>query len=158
MKKHGKLPKKLQEWYDKKDYFCPPNHKMLGSSIVPNADEYSILEPLLRHHSITHDNFEKIMLNLFEKVKNIMLSKANQYNENPSDRFNKKKKSSTLTKISPVRTLYGMWVKHIISLSDMVSSEKQYPRELWEEKIIDNINYLLLLAGAIKEFDLIEKK
>lgn len=142
MKRHGKLPKKLQDIYD----------KMIESSSVL-ADEY-----LIGLHHIKETEFNNTMLDLLEKVKNIMLSKANQYNENPSDRFDQFKKASTLTKISPVRTLYGMWVKHIISLSDMISSEKQYPRELWEEKIIDNINYLLLLAGAIKEFDLIEKK
>ena len=153
MKRRGKLPKKLQEMYDKQNYFCPPNHKMVESSIISNANEY-----LIGLHHIKETEFNNTMLDLLEKVKNIMLSKGNQYNENPSDRFDQFKKASTLTKISPVRTLYGMWVKHIISLSDMISSEKQYPRELWEEKIIDNINYLLLLAGAIKEFDLIEKK
>lgn len=143
MKRHGKLPKKLQDIYD----------KIVEPTIVPNANEY-----LIGLHHIKETEFNNTMLDLLEKVKNIMLSKANQYNENPSDRFDQFKKASTLTKISPVRTLYGMWVKHIISLSDMISSEKQYPKELWEEKIIDNINYLLLLAGAIKEFDLIEKK
>lgn len=143
MKRHGKLPKKLQDFYD----------KMVESSIVPNVDEY-----LIGLHHIKETEFNNIMVDLLEKVKNIMSSKGYQYNENPSDRFDQFKKASTLTKISPVRTLYGMWVKHIISLSDMISSEKQYPRELWEEKIIDNINYLLLLAGAIEEFDLIEKK
>lgn len=140
MKKYGKLPKELQDMYD----------KMVESNI---GKEY-----LIGLHHIRETEFNNTMLDLLEKVKNIMSSKGNQYNENPTDRFDQFKKASTLTKISPVRTLYGMWVKHIISLSDMISSEKQYPRELWEEKIIDNINYLLLLGGAIKEFNLIEKK
>ena len=140
MKKYGKLPKELQDMYD----------KMVESNI---GKEY-----LIGLHHIRETEFNNTMLDLLEKVKNIMSSKGNQYNENPTDRFDQFKKASTLTKISPVRTLYGMWVKHIISLSDMISSEKQYPRELWEEKIIDNINYLLLLAGAIEEFNLIEKK
>lgn len=140
MKKYGKLPKELQDMYD----------KMVESNI---AKEY-----LIGLHHIRETEFNNTMVDLLEKVKNIMLTKGDQYNENPSDRFDQFKKASILTKISPVRTLYGMWVKHIISLSDMISSEKQYPRELWEEKIIDNINYLLLLAGAIEEFNLIEKK
>lgn len=55
--KDKKLFKELQDTeYAKPDYFCPPNHKMVKSSIVPklkfdntwlNADEYSIMEEIL---------------------------------------------------------------------------------------------------------------
>ena len=161
MKRHGKLPKNLQKLYDKQDYFLPPGYKMVDStpklSDFQPIDAVRFYHPEIQYYNITHDDFENMILNLLEKVKNIMLTKGNQYNENPTDRFDQFKKASTLTKISPVKTLYGMWVKHIISLSDMISSEKQYSKELWNEKIIDNINYLLLLAGAIEEFGLIKE-
>ncbi len=48
MKKHGKLPKKLQEIYDKQDYFCPPNHKMVKSTIVPDLKVVDMKASILR--------------------------------------------------------------------------------------------------------------
>ena len=169
MKRHGKLPKNLQKLYDKQDYFLPPDYEMVDSTpklqYFNNIDGVRFYNPnelkadgyLIGLHHIKETKFNNMMFDLLEKVKNLMLTKGNQYNENPTDRFDQFKKASKLTKISPVRTLYGMLVKHIISLSDMISSEKQYSKELWNEKIIDNINYLLLLAGAIKEFNLIKE-
>jgi hypothetical protein len=41
--------------------------------------------------------------------------------------------------------------KHIKSLADMIASEKAYSKELWEEKIQDNINYLLLLRALLED-------
>ena len=56
-----------------------------------------------------------------------------------------------LMKTTKKRALLGMWVKHLVSISDMCQSDKDYPIELWEEKITDAINYLLLLKCVIVE-------
>lgn len=106
---------------------------------------------------MTTKEFNKFITDFIERIKNLLCSKGKEYNETVDDRFDQFKKGSVLTKVSPIRTLYGMLVKHIISLSDMISSEQKYSREHWYEKIIDNINYLLLLAAAIEEFNLIEE-
>lgn len=41
--------------------------------------------------------------------------------------------------------------KHTVSVYDMIRSGKDYPLDLWEEKIKDSINYLLLLWALIQE-------
>ena len=44
--------------------------------------------------------------------------------------------------------------KHTVSVYDMLrglEEGKSYPLELWDEKIGDSINYLLLLAAAVRE-------
>ena len=44
--------------------------------------------------------------------------------------------------------------KHTVSVYDMIrglEEGKSYPLELWDEKIGDSINYLLLLAAAVRE-------
>ena len=40
------------------------------------------------------------------------------------------------------------------SVFDMVHSGEDYIEELWDEKICDSINYLLLLRVAAEEFEL----
>ena len=52
---------------------------------------------------------------------------------------------------TPRAALAGMMVKHTISLYDMCMSDITYPLELWDEKIGDHINYLLLLRAVIEE-------
>ena len=42
-----------------------------------------------------------------------------------------------------------MMAKHTTSVYDMVESGKPYSLELWDEKITDHINYLILLRAAL---------
>lgn len=51
----------------------------------------------------------------------------------------------------PKEALAGMMAKHTISVYDMCRSGKDYPIELWNEKITDHINYLLLLKAIVEE-------
>lgn len=44
-----------------------------------------------------------------------------------------------------------MMAKHTVSIYDMCNSGLKYPIELWNEKITDHINYLLLLRAIIEE-------
>ena len=44
-----------------------------------------------------------------------------------------------------------MMAKHTVSVYDMCESGEQYPVELWQEKITDSINYLLLLNAMVRE-------
>lgn len=44
-----------------------------------------------------------------------------------------------------------MMSKHTVSVYDMCESGEQYPIHLWQEKITDSINYLLLLNAMVRE-------
>ena len=44
-----------------------------------------------------------------------------------------------------------MMAKHTVSIYDMCNSGQKYPIELWNEKITDHINYLLLLRAIIED-------
>ena len=48
-----------------------------------------------------------------------------------------------------MQALGGMMVKHTTSVYDMIASGKEYPLSLWNEKITDHINYLLLLKTTV---------
>ena len=107
---------------------------------------------------MTIKQFNNLVNAILEKVKDLLCNKTKEYSKEELDRLDHFKRAAILTKQSPVRALYGMLVKHIISLSDFICSEQKYSRDKWYEKIFDNINYLLLLCAAIEEFDLIKEK
>jgi hypothetical protein len=44
-----------------------------------------------------------------------------------------------------------MMAKHTVSIYDMCNSGKEYSIDMWNEKITDSINYLLLLRALIED-------
>ena len=105
---------------------------------------------------MTYEKFNQIVEAMVKKCLDTMVKKQTEYSLD-KDRFSSFKEGETLTRLSPERTLYMFMYKHIKSLADMVSSEKKYPKELWEEKIQDNINYLLLLRGLLEDDKMFEE-
>lgn len=106
---------------------------------------------------MTHEKFNKVVEETLEICKNTLMKKQDEYNLD-EDRLSFFKQGTDLTKLSPERTLYMFMYKHIKSLADMVASEKSYPKDLWLEKIKDNINYLLLLRALLEDDELMEDK
>ncbi len=51
--------------------------------------------------------------------------------------------------ITPEKALWGMATKHLVSISDMVSQGRDYSEDVWDEKIGDAINYLILLRAMV---------
>lgn len=43
--------------------------------------------------------------------------------------------------------------KHTVSIYDMSRANEAFPLELWDEKITDHINYLILLRALLVEED-----
>ena len=52
---------------------------------------------------------------------------------------------------TPKAALMGMLSKHLISVSDMCTDDRVCPKEQWDEKITDSINYLLILRALVEE-------
>ncbi len=68
------------------------------------------------------------------------------------DRLGHFKKAGAMLGLTPVQALMGMLSKHLVSISDMCFEEYiYYPKEVWEEKITDSINYLLILRAMLEE-------
>lgn len=84
--------------------------------------------------------------------KNMLVSKSEEYTPKAqTDRLVYFKKAAVLTNSTPKAALFGMLAKHIVSISDMCTSNQKYTIARWEEKITDNINYLLILKALIEE-------
>lgn len=98
---------------------------------------------------MTAEKFNDIINRQIEHCKSILCSKAKEYAT--SDRLHNFKIAGALQGVSPVQALMGMMAKHTVSVADMCMSGEAYPQELWDEKITDSINYLLLLAALVRE-------
>ena len=99
---------------------------------------------------MTSPNFNKVVEEQLERIRNVLVKKEAEYNLN-DDRLSVFKHGSGISEETPEQVLYGFMLKHIISVTDMINSKGVYSEELWNEKITDICNYLILLQGLLKD-------
>ena len=103
-----------------------------------------------------NEEFDLIVKNRVRRIQETLLSKAGEY-ASDSDRFHNFKIAARIVsgeEITPERALLGMWRKHIVSVLDIIDRIDRGiipSAELVDEKIVDTINYSILLEGLIAE-------
>ena len=100
---------------------------------------------------MTNVEFSKVLECQLDRCRNVLVFKEKEYDLETNDRFHSFKVAGELQGLTPKQALCGMMCKHTVSVFDMVMADEDYPIEKWDEKITDNINYLLLLRGLIEE-------
>lgn len=95
-------------------------------------------------------DFNTIVEKQLDRIKNVLVKKAAEYNLD-EDRLSVFKHAAALSEETPEQALYGFMLKHIISVTDMINSKETYTEELWNEKITDICNYLILLQGLLRD-------
>lgn len=80
----------------------------------------------------------------------MLFSKNAHYNP-AEDKLRGFKATAALRGTTPQGALAGMMAKHTLSVYDMCESGEEYPMDVWNEKISDHINYLLLLRAIVQE-------
>lgn len=95
-----------------------------------------------------NDNAEFIV----NRCLNTLALKEQEYSSDVS-RFHNFDIAARIINTTPEKALVGMWIKHFVSLLDIVESiEHIVPsRNLLIEKVTDSINYIILLYGMIEE-------
>lgn len=96
------------------------------------------------------DIFESIVTNQLERCRELLTSKGKEY-ASDEDKLSNFKAAGAIQCCTPEQALGGMMCKHVVSVYDMISLGKQYPIEVWEEKITDIMNYLILLKAIVLE-------
>lgn len=96
------------------------------------------------------NQFESIQEAIILRIKNMIEKKRNEY-ANLNDVLINFKRAASFLEQTPLQALFGMLTKHLISLRDIVIEQKTVPLELFQEKITDTINYLILLEGLFIE-------
>ena len=99
---------------------------------------------------MTTERFNEIVDEQLKRIEKVLVKKAGEYNLEV-DRLGFFKRAASLAQCTPEQALYGFLLKHIVSISDMISSGADYPKDLWLEKITDIENYLILLTGLIED-------
>ena len=98
------------------------------------------------------EDFNKVIREQIERCEATLCKKADEYATD--DRLHNFKVAAGIQNCLPTTALGGMMCKHTVSVYDMIrglEEGKSYPLELWDEKIGDSINYLLLLAAMVRE-------
>lgn len=97
-----------------------------------------------------HVTFKGIVDSEIKRVDEILLVKAAEYALD-EDRLSNFRSAAALTGQRMRDVLGGFMLKHTVSIYDMLGDDADFPIELWEEKITDHINYLILLKAVIIE-------
>lgn len=104
---------------------------------------------------MTHKDFDELVDYIVtERIKGVMCRKSVEYARG-GDKLYNFKRAAEISGKTPLECLQGMKLKHDVSILDMLDDEKiggcLYPLEKWEEKIGDDINYLILMLALLYE-------
>lgn len=100
---------------------------------------------------MTQKEFEKVQNDLLQTCVETLNSKAIEYAKDGGDRLHNFKQAAHLKGETPLKSLFGMWSKHMVSIADMCMSDVEHNLDIWEEKLKDNINYSILAMALIQE-------
>lgn len=107
---------------------------------------------------MTSERFDECINKRIEACLGLLGVKSKEYATD--DRLHNFKKAANLQRCSPETALAGMMCKHTVSVYDLIKDAENgiaIPFDLWDEKINDSINYLLLLSALIEERKSIEQ-
>ena len=93
-------------------------------------------------------DFNDIVENRCSQIKAVLQKKAGEY-ARESNRFHNFDKAAVRLQTTPEKALRGMMEKHAVSVDDMIENPENVTIEIINEKIGDNINYLILLEGLL---------
>jgi len=88
-----------------------------------------------------------------KSCKDTLKGKASEY-ATDDDRFYNFKKAGEIARETPEKALWGMYLKHLVSVIDIVEAvEKEHniSRKYYTEKLKDSINYHILLWALLEE-------
>lgn len=97
------------------------------------------------------DRFNELVAKTFEHCMEVLCVKQEQY-AIEKDRLSQFKGAASFRNQTPKQVLSGFMLKHTTSIYDLIDKEatgETVGLGMWEEKITDHINYLVLLMGLV---------
>lgn len=95
-------------------------------------------------------DFNILFENRVSTCRTTLIDKASEY-ASDTERLHNFKVGARLLDTTPEKALWGMMLKHLISVMDLVNEPEKATQWLISEKISDNINYLILLEALLTE-------
>lgn len=99
---------------------------------------------------MNQEQFEASVRKRMDACYGILNAKAHEYALD-EDRLHNFTVAGDLQGVTPRQALGGMLAKHIVSIYDMINEDKLGLMHVWDEKLGDAINYLLLLNAMVEE-------
>ena len=109
---------------------------------------------------MNNEMFNKVTEERIKMCVDVLCKKSDEYSTD-NDKLHNFKVAGALQGCSDVKALGGMMCKHTVSIYDLINDfecGKNISIDLWNEKIGDSINYLLLLNAMIVEHELDKQK
>jgi hypothetical protein len=107
---------------------------------------------------MNHEEFDKVFEETVAFCREVLLVKGREYTPE-HDRFHNFTVAASLMGCSPEQALGGFLAKHLVSIYDLLQKPSgEVPMAVWDEKIGDALNYLFLLRGIVREYDMIQEK
>lgn len=94
--------------------------------------------------------FNDVVEQQLKRCTDVLIKKASEYAAD-HDRLHNFKVAAVMHSCPPIQALAGMMAKHSVSVYDMCNNGEVHSREMWDEKITDHINYLILLRALVAE-------
>jgi hypothetical protein len=98
---------------------------------------------------MNNTDFEKILDTRIKAIRETLAGKAKEYAS--ADRLYNFKRAAEIDQTTPEAALKGMWLKHVVSVLDLISGKLERSEHMINEKIGDSVNYLILLEAVLKE-------
>lgn len=97
------------------------------------------------------EEFDKLVDGRLHACKKLMESKNREYARD-GNKLHNFKSASLAGDLSLARACFGMYLKHFISIKDMITdveNGRQIPKSLMDEKMNDSINYHMLMEACM---------
>ena len=99
---------------------------------------------------MNNEDFRNNLDTIHEKIETVLGAKGEEY-ATDNDRLHNFKVAAGVQGITVKEALSGMMAKHTVSVYDMIADGKDHSLDKWDEKILDHINYLILLRAIVVE-------
>jgi len=94
--------------------------------------------------------FDDLLEKRIVLIRDVLAKKQDEY-ATDDDVLHNFKKAAAMSRTSEAGALWGMLVKHLVSIKDLVDDHGAPELDKVDEKIGDAINYLILLEAIFKE-------
>jgi len=98
---------------------------------------------------MTHDEFDKLFEAQVERSRSVLVQKSKEYST--EDKLHNFKVAAAVQGITPLEALAGMMAKHTVSVYDILRIKGPVNPDMFDEKITDHINYLILAKALFEE-------
>lgn len=95
------------------------------------------------------NEFDEILFDTQTYMRTLLSGKAEEYAS--EDRLYNFKRAGEIDHCTPQRALWGMFLKHLVSVIDLVDGRVPLTKERVDEKIGDSLNYFVLLKAILYE-------